>query len=152
MQASQHPRNKSAPPSQPELSEHRSFSEDACSFLRRNHLSARLFSVIVHEHVHFRAVLIIYYNTYCILDISVFDNSRMPSTLKFLKIILFCAFPYFSVTQWQATSCPDSTSVSTGRIVLHFSMQCSQRFWNGQPWGTSRGLGASLSMLSIFLF
>lgn len=113
MQASQHPRNKSAPPSQPELSEHRSFSEDACSFLRRNHLSARLFSVIVHEHVHFRAVLIIYYNTYCILDISVFDssrnffpptvktassNNRMPSTLKFLKIILFCAFLYFSVT------------------------------------------------------
>lgn len=113
MQASQHPRNKSAPPSQPELSEHRSFSEDACSFLRRNHLSARLFSVIVHEHVHFRAVLIIYYNTYCILDISVFDSSRNffsanckngkqqqqnAQYFKFLKIILFCAFLYFSVT------------------------------------------------------
>ena len=52
-----------------------------------------VFSVIIHEHVHFRAVLIIYYNTYCILDISVFDSSR-----KFLKIILFCAFLYFSVT------------------------------------------------------
>ena len=147
MQASQHPRNKSAPPSQPELSEHRSFSEDACSFRGGTTCQRDVFSVIIHEHVHFRAVLIIYYNTYCILDISVFDSSR-----KFLKIILFCAFSYFSVTQWQATSCPDSTSVSTGRIVLHFSMQCSQRFWNGQPWGTSRGLGASLSMLSIFLF
>ena len=98
MQASQHPRNKSAPPSQPELSEHRSFSEDACSFRGGTTCQRDVFSVIIHEHVHFRAVLIIYYNTYCILDISVFDSSRMPSTLKFLKIILFCAFPYFSVT------------------------------------------------------
>lgn len=72
-----------------------------------------VFSVTVHEHVHFRAVLIIYYNTYCILNISVFhssrnffpptaktasNNSRMPSTLKFFNVILFFAFLYFSVT------------------------------------------------------
>lgn len=93
MQASQHPRNKSA------LLLSQSF-QNTDRFLKMHVVSCGgttcqrdVFSIIIHEHVHFRAVLIIYYNTYYILDISVFDSGR-----KFLKIILFCAFSYFSVT------------------------------------------------------
>ena len=53
--------------------------------------------------------------------------------------------------RWQATSWSGPTGLSTGRSLRQMSPQCGQRSAKGQPAGTSRGLGGSPLMGSIFL-